>query len=481
MTPSDATSSEPRDAAPNPAASAAVIAALARAAESRERHLAELFEFLRIPSVSALPRHAADVRAAAEFVAAQMTAIGLDGVRLVRGGEGAGHPLVYGEWLRAPGAPTLLCYGHYDVQPADPFEEWLSPPFSPALRDGRVYARGAADDKGQIFAHLKALEAWLRGGGLPLNARVLIEGEEETGGAAIAAYVRERAADLACDAVLISDTTLFAPGLPTLAVGLRGLLYAEIHARGAQSDLHSGLFGGVAPNPLHALAAALTALKGADGRVALPGFYDAVRPPAPAELAAWRRLPFDEEEFRRDQVRASALPGEPGRGALERVWARPTFEVHGIVGGFTGTGAKTVIPAHASAKVSFRLVPDQRPEEVFAALERRVRELAPPGVTLSAELLSTAAPIVVDPQNHFVRAAERALAAEYGRAPVLVRSGGSIPIVDLFASALRAPAVMMGFATPDCGAHAPNESFPLVNFHHAVDAVIRFFAAAASR
>lgn len=446
---------------------------LTYAHSQQTRYLDELVEFLRIPSISTLPEHRSDIDRAAEYVRRQLVAAGLENAAVI---ATSGHPLAYADWLHAPDAPTILCYGHYDVQPPDPLGEWVSPPFEPELRAGELFARGAADDKGQVFTHVKAAEAYIKSGtALPVNVRYLIEGEEEVGGTAIDRYVRDHAAQLACDAVLVSDTTMFAPELPTIDVGLRGMVYAEVHVQGAESDLHSGLYGGVAPNPFEALARIIAGLKQTDGHIAIPGFYDDVRMPSVAERSSWSRLPFDEEEYRRGEVRADALVGEVGYSALERTWVRPTLEVHGMPGGFIGRGAKTVIPARAAAKISMRLVPDQSPEKIFAAFAAQVRALAPKGVRVNVELLNTADPVVVDPENRFVHAASLALHEVFGKAPVFVRSGGSIPIVTLFSSILRAPTVMMGFALADCGAHAPNEKLPVANYYRGIDSVIRFF------
>src|SRR5579863_1607985 len=334
--------------------------------ENQNRFLDELKAFLRIPSISTLPEHKADVHRAATFVAEALTTAGLENVRLI---STAGHPLVYGDWLHAGGKPTVLCYGHYDVQPVDPLDLWKSPPFEPDVRDGNIYARGAADDKGQMYMHVKAVET-LRAvhGRLPVNVRFLIEGEEESGGASIAKYVAENPQTLRSDVALVSDTALYADGLPTLCIGLRGLVYMELEARGLQRDLHSGLYGGAAPNPVFGLVEVLSKCKGADGVIRIPGMYDDVEAPAAAEKESWSRLPFSEQEFLKNEIGATALSGDARYSVLERLWARPTFEVHGIAGGFTGAGAKTVIPATATAKVSFRLVPKQEPEKVVAAV-----------------------------------------------------------------------------------------------------------------
>ncbi len=338
------------------------------ARENHPRFLSELKALLRIPSISTLPEHREDCRRAAQLLVAELGRIGMENVRQI---ETEGHPLVYADWLHAAGKPTVLVYGHYDVQPADPVDEWLSAPFEPTERNGNLYARGAVDDKGQVWAQMKALESLLASGSaLPLNVRVLFEGEEEVGGEGIAAYVASKPPDLQADFALVSDTELFAPGLPTLCVGLRGMIYTEIEVRGAKSDLHSGMYGGAAPNPFVSLAQMLARLKDEDGRILIPGFYDDIVPPSAEELAAWRSLPFDEEQYRIAEVGAKSLVGEAGYSVLERTWARPTLDVHGIPGGFTGAGAKTVIPAKAQAKVSMRLVPGMTPTKAFAQYKK---------------------------------------------------------------------------------------------------------------
>jgi len=438
----------------------------------RERFLEELFEFLRIPSVSTLPEHVPDIQRAAEFVAAALAAAGLERVEVI---PTARHPLVYGEWLGAPGKPTVLCYGHYDVQPPDPLEEWLSPPFQPTLRDGNIYARGACDDKGQMLMHVKAIEA-LRAvqGGLPVNVKFLVEGEEEVGGASIARYVAENPEKLAADVALVSDTAMWAEGIPTLCIGLRGLVYVEVQAQGPSRDLHSGLYGGAVPNPIFALIELLSKAKDAEGVIRIPGIYDEVEPPAPAEKASWEQLPFDEREFLMKEVGATELTGEPGYSVLERVWARPTFEVHGIAGGFTGAGAKTVIPARATAKVSLRLVPRQKPESVIAALESFVAQHTPRGVRTQVRVLSASPAVLVNPDHPVIRLAAEAFSQVFGRPTVFIRSGGSIPIVGEFARHLNIPTVLMGFGLPDDGLHSPNEKFRLENFYLGIRTVARF-------
>ena len=465
------------------------------AQQNQARFVEELKALLRIPSISTSPEHVGDVRRAAEFVAAELRRIGMDNVRLIETSTPEivlapssgpaqivparnGHPLVYADKLETPGAPTVLLYGHYDVQPPDPLDEWKSPPFEPTERDGNIYARGAVDDKGQMWMHVKALEALLAAGEgrLPVNVRVIVEGEEEVGGEGIAAFVRSHPEQLRADVALVSDTEMFAPDLPTLCVGLRGMIYTEIEARGARTDLHSGIYGGVAPNPFVALAQIVAQLKDATGRILIPGFYDAVVSPDPAELAAWRALPFDEEHYRETEVGSTELTGEPGFSVLERTWARPTLDVHGMPGGFTGAGAKTVIPARALAKVSMRLVPDQTPAESFALYKSFVESLCPKGIELGVRLIHSGDPIVVSTDNPYVRAATSAMHTVFATDTVFVRGGGSIPIVGDFIRELKIPTLLMGFGLPDDNLHAPNEKFHLANFHRGIESIVRFLA-----
>ncbi|WP_026443167.1 dipeptidase [Pseudacidobacterium ailaaui] len=438
------------------------------------RFLEELKALLRIPSVSTLPEHKGDVRKAAEWLAAELKRIGMENVRLV---ETAGHPLVYADWLHAEGRPTALCYGHYDVQPPDPLEEWISPPFVPTERNGNLYARGAVDDKGQMYMHLKALESLFAAhqGRLPVNVRVILEGEEEVGGESIAKFIREHPEQLKADFALVSDTEMFAPELPTLCVGLRGMIYTEIEARGAKTDLHSGMYGGAAPNPFVALAQIIAQLKDKDGRILIPGFYDRVKAPDAEELKAWKRLPFDEEHYRKTEIGSLQLTGESGYSVLERTWARPTLDVHGMPGGFTGAGAKTVIPAKATAKISMRLVPEMTPQEAFSQYKRYVESLTPAGIELDVRLIHAGDPIVVGTENPYIQAATRALKQVWGTEAVFVRSGGSIPVVGDFERHLKVPTVMMGFGLPDDNLHAPNEKFHLANFYRGIESIITFF------
>ena len=445
--------------------------AIAYARQNYTRFLDELKALLRIPSVSTLPEHAGDCHFAAEVLAADLAKIGMENVRLI---ETEGHPLVYADWLHAAGKPTVLVYGHYDVQPPDPLDEWLSPPFEPTERNGNLYARGAVDDKGQVIMQLKALESLLAAGSLPINVRVLLEGEEEVGGEGIGKYVATKPPELKADFALVSDTELFAPGLPTLCVGLRGMIYTELEVRGAKTDLHSGMYGGAAPNPFFALAQILAGLKDENGHILIPGFYDDIIPPSPEELAAWQSLPFDEEEYRINEVGARQLVGEAGYSVLERTWARPTLDVHGIPGGFTGAGAKTVIPAKALAKVSMRLVPGMTPAKTFAQYKSYVEKIKPAGVDVDVHLIHSGDPCLIPVDNPYIQAATRALHEVWGKETVFIRSGGSIPIVGDIARHLRLPSVMMGFGLPDDNLHAPNEKFHLKNFELGIQSLIRF-------
>ena len=442
---------------------------------NREKFLEGLINWLKIPSISALPEHKADVRRAAEYLANDLRGMGLQSVELIDG-KSTENPLVYAEWLNAPGKPTLLLYGHYDVQPPDPLEEWKSPPFEPTLRGQDLFGRGTADDKGQSYILAKAVEAFLKTDGkLPINVKFLLEGEEEVGGEFIERYVPEHPDQLKADAAVVCDTDMFAPNLPTICVGLRGLVYTEIEARGAAHDLHSGSYGGAAPNPIQALAEIINGLKGSDGKIRIPGFYQRVKKPSRKELDAWKRLPFKEKEFLKKEVGATALTGEKSIAVLERLWARPTFEVHGIRGGFTGEGAKTVIPAVATAKISMRLVPDMNPKEVMRQYTAAVKKLTPKGIKTTVRLLSSAPASVVSTESPFIDAAAEALQQVFPQKTVYTRAGGSIPIVGVFQKSLGIPSVLMGFGLPDDNLHAPNEKFHLPNFYRGIEAVVRYF------
>ncbi|MGA3033464.1 MAG: dipeptidase [Terracidiphilus sp.] len=446
--------------------------AVAYASKNHPRFLDELKALLRIPSISTDPEHKADCRKAAEALLSELKRIGMENGRLI---EGEGHPLVYADWLHAAGKPTVLIYGHYDVQPPDPLDEWLSPPFEPTERNGNIYARGAVDDKGQVVAQVKALESLMAADKkLPLNVRVILEGEEEVGGETIAEFVASKPATLKADFALVSDTELFAPGLPTLCVGLRGMIYTELEVRGAKTDLHSGMYGGVAPNPFVALAQIIAKLKDENGHILIPGFYDDVIPPSKEELAAWSSLPFDEEEYRKAEVGSKVLVGEPGLNVMERTWARPTLEVHGMPGGFIGAGAKTVIPAKATAKISMRLVPGMTPAKAFSQYKSYVEKIAPAGVDVDIRLIHSGDPCLIPVDNPYIQAATRALHEVWGKDTVFIRSGGSIPIVGDFDKHLGLPSVMMGFGLPDDSLHAPNEKFNLKNFELGITSLIRF-------
>jgi acetylornithine deacetylase/succinyl-diaminopimelate desuccinylase-like protein len=444
------------------------------ARKNQQRFLDELKDLLRIPSVSTLEEHKADVQKAADFVADDLRRIGMENVEVI---PTKGHPLLYADWLHAPGKPTVLCYAHYDVQPAEPLDEWLTPPFEPTERKNNVYARGAVDDKGQLWMEVKALESLMKSGDgkLPINVKVIFEGEEEVGGESIAQYVRTQKAKLKADFALVCDTELFAPNLPTLCVGLRGLIYTEIEAQGAKVDLHSGVYGGAAPNPFFALIEIIGKLKDAKGKILIPGFYKGVKAPSGDELKAWKRLPFNEETYRKKEVGSTSLTGEPGFPVLYRTWARPTLEVHGMPGGFIAAGAKTVIPAKAAAKVSMRLVPNQDPDDIVKRYTDFVKKLTPKGIETKIKIHSKGPACVVGTDNPYIKAATEALHDTFKKETVFIRSGGSIPIVNDIYRALKIPSVMMGFGLPDDNLHAPNEKFHIPNFHHGIETICRFF------
>jgi len=430
-------------------------------ANAQARIHEELHDFLRIPSVSARTENAPDVRRAAEWVAAQCTTIGLTSAEII---DTPGHPIVLAEWRHAPGRPTVLIYGHYDVQPPEPLELWTSPAFEPTVRDGKLYARGSVDDKGQLFLHLKALEAHLAARGtLPVNVIVLAEGEEEVGSENLSPFIAEHAARLQCDAVVISDSTMFAPGQPSILSSLRGLAYFEIHVHGPQSDLHSGMYGGAVVNPAMALARILATMHHPDGRIAIPGFYDTVQSWPEAVREQMRSLPFDDEHFRAE-VGAPSLGGESGYTVLEQLWTRPTCEVNGLLSGYTGEGAKTVLPSYAMAKVSCRLVPDQDPAEIERLMAAHVQAVAPAGVTATVTHLHGGRPWRAELHGPIFDAAKRALTAAFGREPVITGEGGSIPVVGDFQRLLDVPVLLVGFGLPGENAHAPDEWISVENF-----------------
>ncbi len=434
-------------------------------ASSAERRLASYLEFLRIPSISAQPEYAGACRQAAEWVAGQLTSMGIEHVEVA---ETGGHPIVYGDWLHAPDAPTVLVYGHYDVQPVDPIELWETAPFEPFVRGDRVIGRGSSDDKGQIHIHLRATEAILASRGrLPVNLRFVFEGEEESSSVHLDAWLDANKGRLTADLAVISDTGFFDGNLPAITVGLRGICYVQVDVTTTGVDLHSGSFGGAVQNPANALAQIIAALKGPDGRIRVPGFYDDVVALTEADRAAFAALPFDEEAYR-VALGLPALVGEVGYTTLERRGARPTLDVNGIWGGFEGDGSKTIIPAHAHAKISCRLVADQDPGTIFELLRGYVLEVAPPGCTVEVQFLGGGRPSLTPIDHPATQAAARALRATFGVDPLYVREGGSIPICASFESILGLPVVLLGFTPPDDNAHAPNESMSLANHETAI-------------
>jgi acetylornithine deacetylase/succinyl-diaminopimelate desuccinylase-like protein len=446
-------------------------------ARNREKGLQELEEFLRIPSISSQPDRAADVRRAAEHLRDRYSAIGLEHATVL---ATAGHPVVYADWLHAEGKPTVLLYGHYDVQPVDPLEQWHSPPFEPNRNDGLLLARGASDDKGQIALHWQALEALLQvTGRLPLNVKVIAEGEEETGSQNFDRFVEENRERLQTDFCLISDTAVAAKGLPAITYALRGLLYFEIRVETANSDLHSGEYGGVAPNPIQALAEIVTGLKDASGTILVPGFYDGVRPLTEEERRQFARIPTDEAATRRTHG-LEALAGEPGFSPIERRWGRPTLDFNGIWGGYQGPGTKTIIPAFAAAKFSCRLVPDQDPAVVSRRIREHLEVIRPRTARVQLQELGTGAPWITPMGHPLLQAARRALEQAYGKEPVFTRSGGSIGAVESMNHHLSATCLLIGFVLPDCHAHAPNESLDLESFEQGRQAAVRLWDAIAA-
>jgi acetylornithine deacetylase/succinyl-diaminopimelate desuccinylase-like protein len=428
---------------------------------NRDRYLEELKAFLAIPSISALPEHAADVKRCAEWCADEMRRIGLQNVRLI---DTPGNPVVYGDWLGAPGAPTILFYGHYDVQPVDPLDLWQSPPFEATVRDGEIYARGSADDKGQVFMHFKAVEAHMKQNGrLPLNIKFILEGEEEVGSAHLDDFIRAHKDELRADVVVISDSPMFARGVPSICYGLRGLVYFQIDLRGSNTDLHSGSFGGAVANPAFVLAQILAQMKDRGGRIKIPGFYEDVADLQEAERKEWASLPFNERQYKKD-FGIPKVFGESGFTTLERTWARPTFEVNGLLSGFTGEGAKTVLPAIAMAKVSMRLVPNQDPDKIARLFENYVRKITPKTMELKITRMHGGKPWMTAYDNPFVQAAGRAIERGFGKKPVFTREGGSIPVVSTFQEELGLPSVLFGVGLPDENAHAPNEKLDVANF-----------------
>jgi acetylornithine deacetylase/succinyl-diaminopimelate desuccinylase-like protein len=394
-----------------------------------------------------------------------MRRIGMQNVRLI---DTPGNPVVYGDWLGAPGAPTVLFYGHYDVQPVDPIELWESPPFTATIRDGEIYARGSADDKGQVFMHFKAIEAHMKKAGrLPVNMKIILEGEEEVGSVNLDDFIKAHKAELRADVVVISDSPMFARGVPSICYGLRGLVYFQIDLRGSSTDLHSGSFGGAVANPAMVLAQILAQMKDRGGRIKIPGFYDDVVPLQEEERNAWASLPFNEKKYKQD-FGIPKIYGESDYTTLERTWARPTFEVNGLLSGFTGEGAKTVLPAVAMAKVSMRLVPNQDPDKIAKQFEEYVKRTAPKTVELTVRRMHGGKPWMTSYDNPYVQAAGRAIEKGFGQPPVFTREGGSIPVVSTFQEELGLPSVLFGVGLPDENAHAPNEKLDVANFHNGI-------------
>jgi len=428
----------------------------------RDNYVEELKEFLKIPSISTLAENKPDMIKAADFVAGKLRSAGMQNVKII---ETKGHPLIYADWLNAPGKPTVLIYGHYDVQPVDPINLWNSPPFEPTIKDGKIYARGATDDKGQIYMHIKTVEAFMKTEGtLPLNVKFIIEGEEEIGSGNLEEFVNKNQELLKCNAVLISDTSLYGPGIPTLTYGLRGLCYMEVEVTGPNRDLHSGTFGGGVDNPINVLAEMISKLKDNNGKIKIPGFYKDVVNLTKKERDNFKTLPFSEKKYARE-LGVKELKGEKGYSTLERIWARPTLDCNGIIGGFTGDGAKTVLPSKAKAKISMRLVPNQDPKKIAKLFKSFINKIAPKTVKLNMKDLHGAYPIATSLDDSATIAAANALSKVFGKKTVFMREGGSIPIVVTFAKKLKASPVLMGMGLDSENLHSPNEHFNLNHFH----------------
>ncbi|MBO6573790.1 MAG: dipeptidase [Rhodothermales bacterium] len=447
--------------------------ALAYAHENQETFVGELQELLRIPSVSTDPSFKGEVRRAADWLVAHFHALGVTSARTV---ETEGHPVVFAEHISDPGLPTVLVYGHYDVQPADPLELWDSPPFEPVIKDNLIFGRGTCDDKGQLFMHLKALEAYVRTGTpLPVNLKYMIEGEEENGSANLPAFISAHRKELQADVVLVSDTALFGPGVPSITYGLRGLAYVEVTLTGPDRDLHSGIYGGAVENPINALASMIDGLHDEKHRVTIDGFYDNVIPLTETERATLASLPFDADAWAHE-VGVSTMRTEEGYSPLEAATARPTLDCNGIWGGYTAEGAKTVLPAHASAKISMRLVPGQEPGEITDKIRRHFEKHVPPTMKLTFRDLHGGHGVLVDTDSPAMTAAKSAMEAVYGQEPFLVRGGGSIPVVADFKKELGLDTILMGFGLDTDAIHSPNECFGLDRFQEGIQSIIRFMS-----
>ncbi|QDS97892.1 dipeptidase [Adhaeretor mobilis] len=442
--------------------------ALECADQQREQSVDDLCELLRIPSVSADPAHKGDIKQASQWITDRFEKLGL-AVKII---ETAGHPIVYAESPPVPGKPVALVYGHYDVQPPDPLDEWTTPPFEPNIRDGKVFARGATDDKGQMLTHVNSVAAWLTAcKELPLQVKLLIEGEEEVGSEHLETFLTENREKLACDCVVISDTSQFAPGVPAITYGLRGIAYYEIHLTGPSQDLHSGVFGGAVANPAIELSKMLAGLVDEKGRIQVPGMYDDVVELSAEERKEFAGLPFDEAKFKA-QLNVKDLAGEEGYSTIERRWARPSFDVHGLTSGYQGKGEKTVLPAKASAKISFRLVPNQDPKKITEGLRQRLEELLPAGITMDLTVYHNAPGVLMPLESPYLQAAAEAIELGFGTRPVMIREGGSIPIVNSFAQQLQADVLLLGWGQNDDNLHSPNEKFSLEDYHRGTRASV---------
>ncbi|UQZ83281.1 Succinyl-diaminopimelate desuccinylase [Paenibacillus konkukensis] len=440
--------------------------------EHRDRHLAELIEFVRIPSISASTEHKPDMLKAAEWLADALRRAGLEHVEVL---STAGHPVVYGDWLHAPGQPTALIYGHYDVQPADPLEQWETPPFEPVIRDGKLYGRGATDDKAQLYTHVKTVEAYLNTiGTLPVNVKFCIEGEEEIASPSLPAFLEAQAERLKADAIVISDGPMHDEGAPSICYGLRGLCGFQLDIQGAKNDLHSGLYGGGIANPATALVQLLASMRGDDGHIAIEGFYDGVNELSEAERAAFRELALDDAKQAKE-LAVPELTGEVGFSFLERTTARPTLEINGIYGGYQGEGLKPIVPSTAGAKISCRLVDHQDPDQIMKRIEAHIKKHKPAGVTVKVQQTHRGKPFYISPEHPYIQAAAKAYEDGFGKEPVYIRSGGSIPIVEVFSRVLGAPVVMMDFGLPGENMHAPNEHFHLDNFDRGIATLCRYW------
>ncbi len=440
---------------------------------NKERYLSELKEFLAIPSVSSQSEHNNDTQRCAQWVSEQMKTIGMQNVQIF---PTAGHPIVYSEWLGAPGKPTVLFYGHYDVQPVDPLNLWTTPPFEMSVRNGNIYARGSADDKGQVYIHFKGIEALMKQtGSLPVNIKMLIEGEEEVGSANLEKFVKEHKQLLKSDVVLVSDSAMYAKGVPSIVYGLRGLAYLELEVTGPNRDLHSGMFGGAIHNPIQALSEIIASLHDKNGKVTIKDFYKDVLPLTKLERTAYKKLPYNEKQYAKE-LGVKQLYGEKGFTTLERIWGRPTLECNGIWGGYTGEGAKTVLPSKASAKISCRLVPNQKSSKIAQLVIQHIKKITPKTVDLKINLHHGGEAVITPLDSPGVQAAISALEKAFGKKPLYQREGGSIPIVVQFKQLLGLDSVLLGFGLPDENAHSPDEHLNLENFYGGIRTSVHFFS-----